>query len=189
MPVEIGKKREASFDDPLGLLSDCHRRIERFLGVLVKLSERGTGVTLEADERASLEASLNYFRNSAPRHTADEEDSLFPRLRASERASEVSAALARLEGDHETAERDHAAVDQLGARWLNDGHLNDEDAKLLRETVARLAQLYASHIALEDRELFPLAGRILGASELAEVGQEMADRRGVAGCASSKATK
>ncbi len=30
MPISIGQKLESDFRNPLGLLSDCHRRIERF---------------------------------------------------------------------------------------------------------------------------------------------------------------
>jgi hypothetical protein len=33
MPVQIGAKTQ-NFTDPTGLLSDCHRRIEMFLGTL-----------------------------------------------------------------------------------------------------------------------------------------------------------
>jgi hypothetical protein len=33
MPVQIGAQSH-SFSDPTGLLSDCHRRIEMFLGTL-----------------------------------------------------------------------------------------------------------------------------------------------------------
>ena len=31
MPITIGAAPEGSFAEPLRLLSDCHRRIERFL--------------------------------------------------------------------------------------------------------------------------------------------------------------
>jgi hypothetical protein len=33
MPIVIGAKRESDFTDPIGMLSDCHRRIEMFLNV------------------------------------------------------------------------------------------------------------------------------------------------------------
>ena len=36
---------------------------------------------LADDARNSLETALRYFREAAPKHTADEEESLFPRLR------------------------------------------------------------------------------------------------------------
>ena len=33
MPIVIGAKRESDFTDPIGMLGDCHRRIEMFLNV------------------------------------------------------------------------------------------------------------------------------------------------------------
>jgi hemerythrin superfamily protein len=73
-------------------MSDCHRRIEMFLRVLGAAAERKGG-TLAEDERRALDAALRYFREAAPKHNADEEQSLFPRLRLAHNA-EVQAALA-----------------------------------------------------------------------------------------------
>jgi hemerythrin-like domain-containing protein len=179
MPVAIGQKKESDFSDPLGLLSDCHRRIEHFLGVLVRVSRRGRGGPLETDERAALEKAMAYFHNAAPKHTADEEDSLFPRLRASGRADFALDCLAGLEREHQTAARDHEVVETLATAWLNSGSLSTEENAQMHQALVRLAELYARHIAIEDRELFPLAARILGSEEVAEVGREMAERRGV----------
>jgi len=175
MPVQIGQKRESDFSDPLGLLSDCHRRIERFLAVLVKVADRASGGELNSEERTAFLNALEYFRNSAPKHTADEEDSLFPRLRAQASLDY----LAELESDHQGANRDHQLVDTLGRRWLNEGSLAAEEAREVKEALARLSAMYARHIAVEDRELFPLAARLLPADQLAEVGREMADRRSI----------
>jgi hypothetical protein len=47
MPVAIGQKLESDFRNPLGLLSDCHRRIERFLGGLIVISEQAQGNRLD----------------------------------------------------------------------------------------------------------------------------------------------
>jgi hemerythrin-like domain-containing protein len=179
MPVQIGQKKESDFGDPLGLLSDCHRRIERFLAVLIKISQKRNGGTIPPEERTSLETALTYFRNSAPKHTADEEDSLFPRMRSSEEAAAARECLARLEGDHVTASQDHQIVDSLGRVWLDQGALTSEQAGELNSALERLGVLYARHIAIEDNELFPLAGRMLDATQLSQVGQEMAQRRGV----------
>src|SRR6266581_372662 len=38
MPVQIGAKPH-NFTDPTGLLSDCHRRVEMFLGTLTAVAE------------------------------------------------------------------------------------------------------------------------------------------------------
>jgi hemerythrin-like domain-containing protein len=176
MPVQIGQKPESDFSNPLGLLSDCHRRIEHFLAVLVTISQKRNGAALAADEKSALDAALTYFRNAAPKHTSDEEDSLFPRLRASETAIEC---LERLESDHRAASQDHEIVDSLGSLWLTEGKLASDQALNLAQALTRLSNLYAKHIAIEDTELFPLAARVLAEKELAEVGREMADRRGV----------
>lgn len=179
MYIQIGKAREHDFTEPLGLLGDCHRRIERFLGVLGKVADAGG--PLGPQERHALQVSLRYFREAAPHHTHDEEDSLFPRMRASgdPRAEAALRRLAELEADHVRAGQVHAEVDRLFDRWLLDGVLGAGDAARLRERMAELAALYARHIAVEDAEIFPLAGEVLDAADLAEVGREMAERRGV----------
>ena len=79
MPVQIGAKAH-NFSDPTGLLSDCHRRIETFLRTLEGVASVADRPSTE-EARAALESALRYFREAAPKHTADEEDSLFPRLR------------------------------------------------------------------------------------------------------------
>ena len=78
MPVQIGAKTH-SFSDPTALLSDCHRRIEMFLGNLEKIAV-SIDRRLGNEERAALESSLRYFREAAPKHTADEEESVFSRM-------------------------------------------------------------------------------------------------------------
>lgn len=178
MPVQIGQKRDSDFSNPLGLLSDCHRRIESFLAVLIRVCDGAKGRSLDPEESAALERALAYFRDSAPKHTADEEESLFPRLRTSDEASSPLGCLATLERDHEIAARDHELVDSLGQRWLTVGTLPEKDSGELSQTLARLAEMYERHIEIEDRKLFPLAARLLRPDELSAVGHEMARRRG-----------
>jgi hemerythrin-like domain-containing protein len=178
MPVQIGQKPESDFNNPLGLLSDCHRRIEQFLGVLIKVCEIADATPLGAPEIAALEKAVEYFRNAAPKHTADEEDSLFPRLRAAPGGQSALDCMTALESDHEAAGRDHERVDTFARTWIETGILDPEDLREMKQTLQRLAQMYARHIAIEDQELFPLAARVLPAEELAEAGREMAERRG-----------
>lgn len=180
MLIRLGESADHGFREPLGLLSDCHRRIERFLAALVSVASRG-GARLEPQDRRLLEAALHYFATAAPRHTADEEESLFPRLRASgdPQAAAALEAVQRLEADHRVAEGHHAAVDDLGRRWLSVGTLPDTDAAALVQHLDALQRIYDAHINVEDRELFPTAARLLSRSELEAVGREMAHRRGV----------
>src|SRR5512135_2073676 len=113
MPVQIGQKSPEMKSDPLALLSDCHRRVEMFLGVL-KAASALNGRELNEDERPSLDNALRYFREAAPKHTADEEQSLFPRMRqtGSAEAQNALAELERLEADHRWADPLHARVEQ-----------------------------------------------------------------------------
>ncbi len=53
MPVSIGAKPESGFDDPIGLMTDCHRRIESFLEALSKAAQSAAGRKLN-DQRAQL---------------------------------------------------------------------------------------------------------------------------------------
>ena len=179
MPIQIGQRPDHGFDQPLRLLSDCHRRIEYFLRVLIAIDERLAGGALTPAQRADLEAALTYFETAAPKHTADEEESLFLRLRETRttEAADVFEVLARLERDHDEAERHHRAVDTVGRRWLSAGSLDPEAACALGAHLAALQAIYQEHIDVEDRELFPSAARLLSSSQLAEIGREMAARR------------
>ena len=106
MPLVIGGKPESNFANPLGLLQDCHRRIEYFLGQQITALEQTDGGPLNEEQSAALRKALKYFREAAPRHTRDEEDSLFPRMRASvsEAAHAALDTIARLESDHDKAD-------------------------------------------------------------------------------------
>src|SRR5207253_5424164 len=109
MPITIGAKRESDFTDPIGMLGDCHRRIERFLNVLATLASEENGGALMEQQRVALETSLRYFREAAPKHTADEEESLFPRLRRLDPAGSqaILTRIEALEQDHECAGKAH----------------------------------------------------------------------------------
>jgi hemerythrin-like domain-containing protein len=177
----IGAKPESDFTHPIGMLGDCHRRILRFLRVLVQLAAPERGRSLSSEERTLLSTSLRYFREALPKHTADEEESLFPRLRRLDTA-DVDPLLARIESleqDHECADRNHAEIDRLGHLWLAQGQLTARDASQFRSLADQLERLYSHHIGVEDNEVFPFAARALAAAEHQAIGSEMAARRGI----------
>lgn len=181
MPIIIGAKPESSFANPIGLLTDCHRRIERFLAVLAQVSGQARGGQLTGEQRTALEKALVYFREAAPKRTADEEQTLFPRLRSLARPA-VKAILPivdALEIQHGEAEQRHAEIDWLGRAWLATGSLAPRDATRLSTVIAELLDLYRGHIPIEEREVFPVAAAELGQSEREAMGAEMAVRRGL----------
>ncbi len=181
MPIQIGAKPENDFHTPLGLLSDCHRRIEKFLYQLLAVAEQAKGDPLSDVQRPALDTALRYFRGAAPLHTQDEEASLFPRMRATRdpRAAAALKALERLEADHQVADAAHAEVDRLGREWLDAGRLEPPDAERLIATLRELRELYRRHIAVEDNEVFVLAGSLLPPDQVEALGREMAIRRGL----------
>jgi hemerythrin-like domain-containing protein len=179
MPVQIGAKTH-NFSDPTGLLSDCHRRIEMFLGTLEAVAAVIDRPGTEETSRA-LESALRYFAQAAPKHTADEEVSLFPRLRQIHHPEVQSAfsKLAQLEEEHRWAAPLHVEVERLGAQYLSMGNLSATEVKEFRKAVASLASMYKQHISIEDSVVFPLAARLLAQAERMAIAEEMASRRKV----------
>lgn len=182
MPVQIGARRESDFTDPVGLLGDCHRRIERFLATLVAVTTEANGGPLTGDRHTALATALRYFRDAAPKHTADEEESLFPRLRRLDQvvAQPPLGRIDSLQQDHVCANKSHREVDRLGELWLAAGKLSPLDAERLATLLNQLAELYSRHIAIEDTEVFPFAAKVLSSSDRKVIGVEMAVRRGLA---------
>src|SRR5260370_20268320 len=143
MSVQIGARPDSGFDDPLGMLKDCHRRIERFLQVLSRVADRARGRSLDAEETAAVEAALHYFRVGGERHTADEEESLFPRLRACSQAP--AKTVGELQHDHRRADALHAEVDRLFTAWLKDRTLSLDQQQQIHSATEQLENLYSSH--------------------------------------------
>jgi hemerythrin-like domain-containing protein len=180
MPIAIGQAPESDFQDPLGMLSDCHRRIKRFLETLITVAEQARGAALDEQHQRALETALRYFREGAPKHTSDEEDSLFPRIRIrAAAANEGSALLTDLHSDHLAVVTRHGEVDELGRTWLSHGMLTVEETERLIQLLHGLRETYDEHIETEESELFPFAAKLLTPSDLQEVGKEMARRRGL----------
>lgn len=175
MAVQIGAKPDSGFNDPLGMLKDCHRRIESFLGILCTVADRAKGRSLNVEERNAVQAALQYFRSGGKRHSADEEESLFPRLRAS--ANELHQEVQRLEGEHKQANNLHASVESLYSTWITSNTLNSEDTVKLTTETEQLKELYRGHIQIEETIVFPHAAKVLDSQAITAIGTEFRIRR------------
>lgn len=175
MAIQIGAKPDSGFDDPIGMLKDCHKRIQGFLGILCVVVDRAQGRRLTDEERSAVQAALQYFRTGGQRHTADEEESLFPRLRKS--AAEGFEEIDRLEDDHREANDLHASVEQLYSTWMESGELGPQEATRLQSQTARLQQLYSDHIQIEESSIFARASQLLDSATVAAIGTEFRLRR------------
>lgn len=189
MALQIGGQLDRTFEDPLGLMMDCHRRIERFLSALLQVVSDAQGRELRPLEREALDVVLRYFAGMAPKHNADEEVSLFPRLveAIGDADTATRERVAGILADHAEAGLAHGDVERLGRRWLDRGRLSAAEGAQLLATVQGLAALYREHIRVEDEVLYPLAAQRLTPEALAAVGEEMAARRGTQTCSQRKA--
>jgi hemerythrin-like domain-containing protein len=176
MGIQIGAKPDSGFDDPIGMLIDCHRRIEQFLNVIVIVAGRAQRRALSGEETEAIHAALQYFRKGGQRHTADEEQSLFPRIRA-ELGAGTSEELECLEDDHATAADLHAAVEALYLKWISEGSLNEVDTQQLVSNAQNLKELYEAHIQIEEKLVFPRAAQLLKRETVRAIGQEFRARR------------
>lgn len=159
--------KPSTLDQPLDHLMACHRRIEQRLAAMERAA---AGFDTRREE--AIEAFASAFRfldSSGVLHTADEEESLFPRL-SPLLGPEGQTYLADLERDHATA---HALYQQLKAALA--------DANPTRGAVeplaARLVSLYRRHIASEDDVLQTYAVRHLAPEQLQAIALEMKRRR------------
>lgn len=180
MPILIGEKPGPDFRDPLGLLADCHRRIEKFLKILGTVTHHVQGARLDAEQYQALDVALRYFRESAPKHAADEEESLFPRMLSNTRnAGEATSLIKGLDEDHRGLNELHKQIDDLGRRWLAADRLTSPEIARFAGLIAEVREVYARHISQEESELYPLAASLLEADDFEAIAAEMAQRRGL----------
>ncbi len=176
MAIQIGAKPDSGFSDPIGMLKDCHRRIEHFLSILCLVAALPGDRSLNEEERSAVKAALQYFHTGGERHAADEEESLFPRLCSVSGKSGLQV-IERLERDHAQAAELHESVDWLYTAWISDGVLEPEEHRRLVSHTANLKQLYKDHIEIEESIVFPRAAEILDSQTIAAIGSEFNARR------------
>ena len=176
MPVQIGGKLDAGFNDPIGMLTDCHRRIERFLDVLCNVAEHARDRRLTQEETDAVQSSLKYFHEGGVRHTADEEQSLFPRLRTAANEQALTA-VEHLEKEHREADQLHVDAERIYTEWIRAGKISTLEHESLLTSTRRLRELYADHIRAEEQTVFPIASQVLDPPAIAAMGEEFRARR------------
>jgi len=167
--VPIGQAPAPQFDDPLGVLRACHRRMERQLATLSRLRRHLPAHHADEDARIAAAATMRYFDTAAPHHHDDEEASLMPRLAKADPA--LTPLMRELAREHSELElrwmRMRPLLTAIAARAS--GHLPVKD-------VEAFCEAYRAHIAREEAVLFARAAEILDAATLADIGVEMAER-------------
>lgn len=156
--------------EPLETIAACHAPIEEQLQKLETLA-------LEPARRmpAAARAVLRYFETAGAQHQRDEDEDLFPLLRARAAALgrvEVAAAIDEIEREHATLVSQWRRLREP-LRAIAEGREGRIDA----EDVARFAWLYRRHMDREGQLVLPFAREALGAAERAELAARMAARR------------
>lgn len=114
---------------------------------------------------ASLRAMLFYVDEfPEKRHHRKESELLFPKLRA--RTPLSRELLDRLEDDHARGERKIRNVEHalLGFEMLGESR-----RQAFEQAVERYAEFYLDHMAVEEREILPLAERVLTDDDWREI--------------------
>ncbi|MDD2720873.1 MAG: hemerythrin domain-containing protein [Gallionella sp.] len=176
MPPFLSAEIAPSFDHPLEMLRACHGKILRQCDTLQKLADHLLSHGCDTQAQQAAQGILRYFDTAGKLHHQDEEQDLFPSLRASAGSEKqrVDELLARLLSEHVEM---LAAWDDLQPvlALLADGQL----AKLRKDTMERFVVSHTRHVALENTELLPLAARLLDSRRLEAMGRNMAGRRGI----------
>lgn len=168
----------ASFEVPLEMISACHRRVESQCATLRRLVPHLAQHGVDAAARSAATAVMRYFDTAAKDHHADEETDLFPALIESMAGSDAVCL-------HDIVDALTAEHRQLEAHWRHvrarlEPIAAGEAASLASEDVEPLITLYERHIDREEKELLPMAARLLSDDALEVVGRAMRERRGIA---------
>lgn len=164
----------SAITSPVDHLQACHRRIEERLATLERVAP--ALLTRSAEALEALQAVFWFFDSSGVTHTADEEESFFPRL-AGKISPDEAAFLAALEVEHTRAE---ALYDELKSAVANFATPpTADDQRRYTELAAALCDIYRTHIRHEDERFHDLAARLLQPADLEAISKEMRQRRGL----------
>ncbi len=160
------------FDEPLALLRACHEKILAHCDLLEGLVTRMAGNGPDTEAHKTAERITRYFPTSAELHHRDEEEDIFPRL--NRQSLKIAELVYVLKKEHE----------ELETLWgILSPELNRLPGERFSEEFIRASDdfcgLYRQHIERENRVFLPLAANSLSQQELVEIGESMAERRGV----------
>ncbi|HZI82510.1 MAG TPA: hemerythrin domain-containing protein [Casimicrobiaceae bacterium] len=159
------------------MLAACHGRIRDRCATLLRLRSHVMARGVDDSARSAARGVIRYFDSGARDHHEDEEQDLFPALLESMAGSDpvcIRELIDSLTDDHRELTRLWRSV----RAWLvaiEAGEAAPPDAAEIDSFVDR----YERHAVREEDELFPMAERLLGTTELDRLGRSMRLRRGI----------
>jgi iron-sulfur cluster repair protein YtfE (RIC family) len=155
------------------ILHDCHEHILERLARLETLGRELQGAAAFEERHLAVVGDLLSFLHTAiPIHSADEERTLFPRLRAAHPASGYTPM--------DCMEREHVDHQAQLARF--ERAVVKRDAPAAARAALDVVASYRDHIGKEEEILFPWAREVLSDPALVQaMTREMRERRMAAG--------
>ena len=166
------------FGQPIAVLKHCHGRIRKQLATMEKLLAHLPDHGADQQAREAATAVLRYFEKAAHLHHEDEEQDLIPMLRAVAQGEDA----ATLQALAPVILQDHREMD---AMW-QDLHeqlsaiAEGSGTQLSSSMVQRYTQRYLGHMEREEGTMAPMALRLFSPQQMAQLGEAMQRRRGLA---------
>lgn len=160
------------FSDPLGLLRACHERVLKHCDILDNLIAHLADKGLDQDAKEAAAQVHKYFSVAGKHHHQDEEQDVFPRL--ARQSLKLADRVHRLKQEHQELDQ---LWEQLGPLLARPATI--EQADNFNTLVANYTEGYRAHVRKENEELLDMAQHIFGNDELKQIGEKMAERRGI----------
>lgn len=167
----------AGFEEPFEMLTACHERVVRMLGLLTRLREHLTIVGWDVSAAQAAQDVMRYFDLAAPLHHEDEEKHVFPIVLA-DPDSPLHDLVRRLQQEH-LAMAANWAIARIVLARVRDAQPNSWQPLNASEQEAldTFATLYDHHARDENELVFPAVRQTLNASQIQVMGTEMMNRR------------
>ena len=171
MLIQIGSPTGPS--DIVDLLLECHERIRSFTGLACTLAS-AHGVS-ESEVRDVAARVTRYFSEALPLHTADEEQSILPRLAG--RDPELDAALKRMQSEHHEHEPQLQRLLEICRALQASPERIDQLRASLLSTASALDKAFSSHLEQEEQVVLPAIRALLMPEERDAILSELRARR------------
>jgi hemerythrin-like domain-containing protein len=167
-------KASSPAEGPAELLLGCHQRIRQFTELAVRVASHEPAS--DADVADAARRVHRYHSVALPLHQADEEQSIAPRLEPLV-APEIRYALGGMRRQHVELDETLATLLPLWERLAAEPGMRRQLAGRMASALARMQELWAHHLAVEEDLIFPELTRVLDAAQLATIAEEMRARR------------
>jgi hemerythrin-like domain-containing protein len=154
--------------DPFAELLRAHQDIEAHVSELERAADEAGDGTKSAAALATIGEVIAFFEGPGAIHQADEEQTLFPRLRP---LATFAQMLAAFDFQHQLTDTTLAQL-RTAFRGFSPGA-----APKLRQVARQFAEMQRAHMMAEERALFPLAAQALPPEVIVHMREEMAARR------------